>query len=483
MVNCQLENDADDITTFDEETLYNDDASSSIVDTGNINTNTRDVLAEIRRETSDIYNRLHSIEEDTIFVETVAKSYPDLPLLPNLRCGAWYTNPDIATAVPAYFKSTDGHFSNWSFNLRRPNLHLLPLIAERNGIVLVDSTRAGKKIPDALSKTVPIWCAVVNRALRIRYPETRATDWDDKLYTPPASVSAQEHAQIALRIDKWADDLSKSSYDLPNLAHPLRPLWIAPATSNFPHVDLSSCFPIICVSASKQISEGLERRSSGFSYIQGSADDHEAWGMGLTPDLFWRFRDELLITPRSRLPDLISTLITTSATRLGRQATSISKSGGRLLLCANVDVAGQDFTCAHLIITTSDTESTLANPLKPVLVARTQAGKRGQHHFLSTILPQSTAFMQACLAKDQRVCVSCDSGNDIAAGIVLVALQLFFDEDGEYCGEKKGRRANKKSLHTRLEWIISDRPEVNPSRSTLKRINEFLLTPQAGVSS
>lgn len=77
-----------------------------------------------------------------------------------------------------------------------------------DSIVLVDSTRAGKKVPDALSKTVPIWCAVVNRAIRIRYPEKKAIGWDDKLYTPPASVSAQEHSQIASRIDKWADELS-----------------------------------------------------------------------------------------------------------------------------------------------------------------------------------------------------------------------------------------------------------------------------------
>lgn len=38
-----------------------------------------------------------------------------------------------AVNIPAYFKSTDGHFSNWSFNLRRANLHLLPLIVENNG--------------------------------------------------------------------------------------------------------------------------------------------------------------------------------------------------------------------------------------------------------------------------------------------------------------------------------------------------------------
>ncbi|KAF8879179.1 initiator tRNA phosphoribosyl transferase-domain-containing protein [Mucidula mucida] len=449
MVNHLFENDEDAIT-FDEQVFSNNDGFSL---TGNISAATRDALAEIRREASDIYNRLHSIAEDTIFVEIVAKAYPHLPLLPNLRCGAWYTNPDISTAVPAYFKSTDGHFSNWSFNLRRPNLHLLPLIADRNGIVLVDSTRAGKKVPDALSKTVPIWCAVINRAIRIRYPEKKAIGWDDKLYTPPASVSAQEHSQIASRIDKWADELSNSSYNLPNLVHPLRPLWITPTTSNFPDIDNMAYLPIVCVSASKQISEGIERRSSGFSYIQGSADDHEAWGMGLTPDLFWRFHDKLLNTPRSRLPDLISTLVTTSAACLGRQATSISKAGGRLLLCANADIADQDFTCAHLIVTTSDAEST---PLQPTLVLQTQAGR------------------------DQRVCISCDSGNDIAAGIALVALQLFFDENGVYCGEKKGSMINKQTLQTRLEWIISDRPEVNPSRSTLKRVNEFLLTPQRG---
>ena len=37
--------------------------------------------------------------------------------------------------------------------------------------------------------------------------------------------------------------------------------------------------PIICVSASKQVGEGLERRLHGFSYVQGSGDDHELWGM------------------------------------------------------------------------------------------------------------------------------------------------------------------------------------------------------------
>jgi len=35
----------------------------------------------------------------------------------------------------AYFKSTDGHNNNWSFNLRRPNLHLLPILVQHGGCV------------------------------------------------------------------------------------------------------------------------------------------------------------------------------------------------------------------------------------------------------------------------------------------------------------------------------------------------------------
>jgi tRNA A64-2'-O-ribosylphosphate transferase len=71
----------------------------------------------------------------------------------------------------------------------------------------VDSTRAGKRIPDAFSKTVPIWCAVINRAIAGVSPSTIPEDWDIALYTPPQVVSAQEHAQIEARLDEWARTL------------------------------------------------------------------------------------------------------------------------------------------------------------------------------------------------------------------------------------------------------------------------------------
>ena len=82
--------------------------------------------------------------------------------------------------------------------------------SEGSGFILVDSTRAGKRIPDALSKTVPIWCAVINRAMVLRHPE-KTEGWDTELYCPPGAVSEQERTQIEKRLDGWARDLVVSS--------------------------------------------------------------------------------------------------------------------------------------------------------------------------------------------------------------------------------------------------------------------------------
>lgn len=60
-------------------------------------------------------------------------------------------------------------------------------------------------MPDALSKTVPIWCCVVNRAIMLRNPSLCL---DTTLYTPPAVVSRQEHAHIEHCLDEWAHNLA-----------------------------------------------------------------------------------------------------------------------------------------------------------------------------------------------------------------------------------------------------------------------------------
>jgi tRNA A64-2'-O-ribosylphosphate transferase len=54
-------------------------------------------------------------------------------------------------------------------------------------------------MPDALLKTVPIWCYVLNRVL---FPELTHA-----LYTPPQSISESEHTQIEARLDGFVQQL------------------------------------------------------------------------------------------------------------------------------------------------------------------------------------------------------------------------------------------------------------------------------------
>ncbi|KAF8199530.1 initiator tRNA phosphoribosyl transferase [Pholiota molesta] len=460
-------------------------------------------FAYLRKESLDIYNRLHSIEEDVVFVEQVHKAYPNIPLLPNLRCGAWYTNPALSTHIPAYFKSTDGHNNNWSFNLRRANLHLLSLIIDHKGIMLVDSTRSGKRIPDALSKTVPIWCAVINRAMLVRYPFLKKGKtehgWDIALYTPPSTVSRQEHHQIEQRLDNWAKDLAASSFSLPVLPSPLRPVWITPANSTFPNISFDEnqspqFLSVICVSASKQVDQGFERRAGGFSYIQGSGDDHELWGAGLTPELFWANHQRLLLAERTQLSTLVSEIISSqhplpSIYRIQNSPSPVIKVSGRLFLSSLSGIPEpshdqRDFVYILLIPTTEHgSPSTTTRHHIPVV-----SGKRGQSHFVQTILPACMKIIGDCLLEGKSVCVACESGKDMSVGVVLAALQLYFGDDGSLLlpspgssneNLRHGTDPDKNSIRMRLQWIIESRPEANPSRAVLKRVNEYLLTAPA----
>lgn len=67
------------------------------------------------------------------------------------RNGKWYS---ATFDCHCYFKSTDGHESSWSFSLSRMNLELARVAAIDRGVIIVDSTRLGKRYPDSLTATV-----------------------------------------------------------------------------------------------------------------------------------------------------------------------------------------------------------------------------------------------------------------------------------------------------------------------------------------
>jgi tRNA A64-2'-O-ribosylphosphate transferase len=94
-------------------------------------------------------------------------------LLTNSRAGDWYFDPKWeGYENRCYFKSTDGHYGNYGFSRRRLGLgvlkklkecekwvrgtyyHGILLIRDRRTILILDSTRRGKKFPDSFTKTV-----------------------------------------------------------------------------------------------------------------------------------------------------------------------------------------------------------------------------------------------------------------------------------------------------------------------------------------
>ena len=95
--------------------------------------NLSSTLSSLKRSTLCTTNRLHSIHHDSLFVQNVASDY-NLPLIANERCGSWYIPPE-QKAGSAYFKSTDGHWGQWSFSTRRLNLQILHIIGKRGGSV------------------------------------------------------------------------------------------------------------------------------------------------------------------------------------------------------------------------------------------------------------------------------------------------------------------------------------------------------------
>uniref|UniRef100_A0A7C9AWQ3 Initiator tRNA phosphoribosyl transferase family protein n=1 Tax=Opuntia streptacantha TaxID=393608 RepID=A0A7C9AWQ3_OPUST len=277
----------------------------------------------IKKRDNSLYNALRSIYEDSIFVGEISQLWRDLPLLANLRCGLWYSPRFHSTC---YFKSTDGHNNNWSFNTSRLNLHVALLAGQKGGCVIVDSTRKGKRFPDSMSKTIPIWTCVLNRAIQ-QYRsmahengsvqckdenlshlnngtvEVPFVDWDCSLHLP-LWVSKTEKASIEDRLGEFTSHLEESGADIASVAasvrKPLRPLWVSQKSviwlNEVPDHDSWNFTPIILVSASSPNGFLQQRTSSEFSwsYIPGAGDDEESWARGLTPVLFWNHVYDLI---------------------------------------------------------------------------------------------------------------------------------------------------------------------------------------------
>ncbi|KAK1718812.1 initiator tRNA phosphoribosyl transferase [Colletotrichum acutatum] len=479
-------------------------ALSDLIFPTTANHNFSHILTDLKRSNLSIANRLRSITQDADFVQDAAAGF-DRPLVANERCGSWYIRPADKRAS-AYFKSTDGHTNAWKFSTRRLNLHLLELVGKHDGCIIVDSTRRGKRMPDALSKTIPVWCAVLNAAL---FPDLDPAR-ELRLFTPPNVVSASEHAQIAALLPSFLASLKSLDLDLAALrshvSKPLRPFWVTqetqlPSTSagdddeSLKNVVFEDYHPIICCTSSRRVA-GTEMSEAG--YIQGAGDDTENWALGLTAEVFWENATALLSCPEADLPELVVRLVA-EGKRNAPMGLQPKKVAPRIYVCPlpldderDSSSGGTDAVSAGAcrVVLTQDVtprESWVKSPTyMQVGLGKHKIASRNLRQalpdicaFVSRYLDSHRDIVEGAAEGDSSsrgsVLVACETGKDLSIGAALAIYCWCFDRDGKFRVADSTTFFNKDMIRVKLGTIMTAFPEANANRATLQSVNSFLM--------
>lgn len=346
-------------------------------------------------------------------------------------------------------------------------------------------------MPDALSKTVPIWCCVLNRTL---FPDR--SDYQD-LSTPQLSVSESEHAQILERIQKFVEELqtldnSSLSSLRDKISKPLRPLWVT-RESTLPDIvpQFEDCHPIVLCTASRRV-KGGEISEGG--YIQGAGDDSEGWASGLTAPVFWKNKDLLMETAESNLPGLIETLseshrifentatspvlispttwLHVSTTDYIKQVPDLHFKYDGILYCSenhieSITAGVETFQRLHLKCSnigklgSRDLRHELPRLIEPIV-------RIGRHRRTNSLIPY----------KPPKLLVCCQTGKDLSVGVALAILCLFSTQDGGFVGGDgvlAPKAIDKAFIRQKMNWLTLSMAGVNPSRATLQSVNAFLM--------
>lgn len=417
------------------------------------------VARELRRDALSPRNRLQSILYDAYYVESlVERGTLAWPLVANERCGLWYV-PTLRQADTCYFKSTDGHAGQWQFSMRRLNIHLVALIAEHGGVCVVDSTRRGKKMPDALLKTIPMWCAVLN-FIKFGPEGASADNW---LRTAPV-VPRSEHSQMSARVPQFAHEAQLlgvvTTEKLRQLDRPLQPCWVYPgAPAHLAHAE-EGRYSVQCVTALRLVlgDKTISVLGNSWHYVQGAADDHELWASGLTPQSFWLQIDASL--------DVHGFIGDISDAALMQRLTETHISGGGIdvtWIDANIamgkialDVKFDALPSATVIVLSSQWQVQGCPTGSHVHHYKVDASKKGARQ-LRELLPQIVGA-----AMDKTV-VLCDTGTDLAVAVALCLVCLAL-----------GVRVTKDVVRLQLARLLEMR-RINPSRATLQSVHSFFM--------
>lgn len=340
-------------------------------------------------------------------------------------------------------------------------------------------------MPDALSKTIPIWICVLNRLL---FPEQTTYH---ELSTPADVVSESEHSQIEARLPSFVTGLRSLDLDLEALRaklhdRPMRPCWVTPGSllgCGLPKdVEVEGYHQVVLCTASSRSSEVLHH-STG--YVQGAADDSESWAHGLSAATFWAHHVELLSTSEDELPGVIETLMAGARRRsLNTQVREpvLVEPTSEIWIADNA-AAEARYEGFDVVVSCSEVASTiLAKALKSQYIhLACSTGKIGSRQ-LRVELPKLESLrsvLQARETRETQVLVTCQTGKDLAVGVALAIICLLCDGNGiaQASFDANGPPAviSKALIKHRLSWIMVSIPSAAPSRATLQSVNAFLM--------
>ncbi|EGG16120.1 Putative initiator tRNA phosphoribosyl-transferase [Cavenderia fasciculata] len=502
------------------------------IDDNHFNLSSSSVLRRLDRDEHSLLNHLLSIAHDSEFVDKVANIYQKYALLGNLRCGKWYNKSYDGYC---YFKSTEGHYGQWNFSLTRTNLSVIDFILNaprgERGVVIVDSTRRGKKFPDSFSRTIPIWCCVINRTLynlkikkdllTITTSTTTSTststtttnilnqeDWET--FSHPMWLSNSEVDQMTCIVNEYSQKLLLYSHILnlesyaTKLDKPIKPLFINVDTIWIDNMNESptTFYPIYLLSASDYRDNNRPFRA----YIQGAGDDEENWSNKLSAQLFWTHKQDILGQPIDNVDRYCQELVKNNSSMdktilfvTGSQDNpTIINIPNTLISISNSKTLNSDdlFNNYGLMINCSSIEYQMPIQIEEMkqrglkfLSIQLKEGKKSKDG-LHAKLQEAESEILNTLSQDRKILIHSLSGNGDLPNcmvILLVVLAKYFKilkvegEEGEQVFIKMNDKLQQNKNITKFDisnlYLFIDKycPQCLPPRTIRNNINSYLM--------
>lgn len=175
--------------------------------------------------------------------------------------------------------------------------------------------------------------------------------------------------------------------------------------------------------------EGAE--SSEMGYIQGAGDDNEAWSCGLTPQLFWQYRPQLISVVEEELPELIRSVLRVEGAEL-KTNTAVLLVPMKNIYIGTLDVEPSEDVDGTIICSDQAVkpESEDFEKSGHVLQLRCGTGKLGSRA-LRAKMPLVPAFVSslAVWSDSPKILITCSTGNDLSVGVALALVCLYFDDN------------------------------------------------------